>query len=345
MIGSMPSSLEKNGLPRLRALPGTEHALPAWDPFPTAPRACPFCGGHGGDVLVRPDGLPVAQCPGCRCCHVSLQLTAALLDKYYAGYWSHAQPRLLTEELARYMLSSAPARAKADHTLRKIGALAGGWRGARVLDVGCGFGEKTSMMRALGAAVRGIDVAADAVAFVSQRLGIEASRTTLEEDPGQPGSCDVVTMFEFIEHPLDPLAVIGAAVRRLRPGGLLAFVTPNGTAGERHLNASEPWAGFRAEMEHQQYLHVDTVEFIALQFGCRILHLEQYGYRMPEFIEPSATPTSRAPLTPLRRFAKRVPGVRSTVYAFRTAQNRRRAASLPPREGGDYHLFAVLQVR
>lgn len=345
MIGGTALSPSESALPRLRAFPGTERILPAWDPFPTQRRECPWCAGRGADVLLRPDGLPLAQCPGCRCFHVALRLTEAQLERYYAGYWSSANPRLLTDELARYLLASAPRRAAADHTLRKIGALAGGWRGTRVLDVGCGFGEKTSMMRALGAAVRGIDLSADAVAFVAQRLDIAASRTTLERDQGAAGACDVVTMFEFVEHPLDPLAAICAAVRRLRPGGLLAFVTPNGTAGERRLAAPEAWDGFRAEMEHLQYLHVETVEFVARRFGCRILHLEQYGYREPGGAPPAARAAPGRRLSPLCRYAKRVPGVRAAVYALRAAQIRRRAATLPPREAGDYHLFAVLQLK
>ena len=344
MSGSTPLRSDLQELPRLSALPGTEQALPAWDPFPIALRDCPCCGGRGAAVLVRPDGLPVAQCSGCRCFYVALMLTDELLDRYYRGYWGNAKTRLLTEELARYLVSSAPARAAADHTLRKIGTLAGGWPGKRVLDVGCGFGEKTSMMRALGAAVRGIDVAADAVAFVSRHLGVDASRTTLERDPGPPAACDVVTMFEFVEHPLHPLATIEEAVRRLRPGGLLAFVTPNGTAGERRLGSRESWEGFRAEMEHLQYFHVETVAFIARRFGCRILHLEQYGVRAPEDETAAASNALRGRFSRLRLLAKFVPGVRAAVYALRAAQGRRRAAILPHREDGDYHLFAVLQV-
>ena len=332
-------------LPRLDALPGSAFSTPAWNPFPTAPRACPFCAERGVAVLRRPDGLPVAQCPKCHCFYLTLLLSEEQLEQYYAGYWSREKPRSLTDELARYLLASAPGRAAADHTLRKIGALIGGWRGTRVLDVGCGFGEKTSMIHALGAEVRGIDIAAEAVVFVSQRLGLAASRTTLEREHGAAGDCDVVTMFEFVEHPPDPMGAIREAVRRLRPGGFLAFVTPNGTAGERHLAASEAWTGFRADMEHLQYLHVDTVDFIARHFACRVLHLEQYGFREPEDAQPAAAPASGTPLVTLRRLAKALPGMRTAIYALRAAQGRRRAAALLPREGGNYHLFAVLQVR
>ena len=98
-------------------------------------------------------------------------------------------------------------------------------------------------------------------------------------------------------------------------------------------------------MEHLQYLHVDTVIFIARHFGCRILHLEQYGFREAENAQRVVVQTIGARLSPLRRHLKCIPGVRSAVYALRMAQTRSRSAFLPPRESGDYHLFAVLQIR
>ncbi len=152
-------------------------------------------------------------------------------------------------------------------------------------------------------------------------------------------------MFEFIEHPLEPLRSLNAAVSKMRAGGLLAIVTPNGTAGEGWRNGQEGWIGFRADLEHMQYLHVEAVDYLAHSLGCRIVHLEQYGFRSPDNIaqgrKGSYHMTTGNPR--LRGLLKDIPGVRQTVYAVRDLQGRLRAIGAPALDTGLYHLFVVLQ--
>jgi SAM-dependent methyltransferase len=246
--------------------------------------------------------------------------------------------------MARYLVSSAEKRASADYCMRKITSLFGTWQRARVLDVGCGFGEKATMMTALGASVVGLDISADAVKFTDKKLGIEAYDSPVEAWPDKRNSFDIVTMFEFIEHPVDPLRSLEAAVSKLARGGLLVIVTPNGTAGDKGtFPLHKDWPGFRVDLEHMQYLHVDTVDYLAHKLHCRILHCEQVGFRPLDDFSEDQGETPFISLHALRLFIKGIPGVRKAVYAFRDLQMRRRAAAIPPLDAGIYHLFAILQ--
>ncbi len=315
-----------------------------WDPFPTERRGCPFCGEYSAPLFLRPDDLPVSQCSRCRCFYVSLRIADEVLRQFYDSYWSATCPRPLTDEMARYLLSSAGNRASSDVCIRKLTALRGGWNGAQVLDLGCGFGEKATMMRALGASVTGLDISAAAVKFMTDQLEMEAYGSTIEEWAGKKSFFDIVTMFEFVEHLLDPYGSLMAVVDKIRTGGLLVIVTPNGTAGDR---AAFPlhgeWIGFRVDLEHMQYLHVDTIDYLAHKLDCRILHCEQMGFRALDDVARCGRETTRISSRRIRRFIKAIPGVRSAVYAFRNLQMRRRAAARPPLDTGVYHLFAVLQ--
>ena len=133
-----PSQIEK--------LDSLDSRIPVWDPFPVERRSCPFCGEYSDPLFLRPDNLPVSQCGQCRCFYVSLRVADEELRKLYDSYWSEISPRPLTDEMARYLVSSARNRAYTDICMRKLTALLSTWEGARVLDLGCGFGEKATMM-------------------------------------------------------------------------------------------------------------------------------------------------------------------------------------------------------
>lgn len=329
----------------LKTLPPIDYRIPEWQPFPTEQRACPFCGTDSRPLFLRPDKLPVSQCRRCRCFYVAVKLSYDVLQRFYDQYWEVTCPRPLTDEMAMYLISSASRRFKNDHSIQKLNTLAGGLQAKRVLDIGCGFGEKAVIFKSLGATVTGLDIAPDVVAFMSEKLGVEAYHTTVEEFEGDKAHYDIVTMFEFIEHPLDPMAAMNAALTRIRTGGLIAIVTPNGTAGEGSISSKgNKWVGFQTDLEHMQYLHVDTIDYLARALRCRIVHLEQYGFRpLDDVLTVPCSHKQFGVPPPVRRFLKRIPGMRRAIYALHDLTSLANAINQPLRDAGDYHLFAVLQ--
>jgi 2-polyprenyl-6-hydroxyphenyl methylase/3-demethylubiquinone-9 3-methyltransferase len=102
-----------------------------------------------------------------------------------------------------------------------------------VLDVGCGGGILSESMALSGATVTGIDLAQSGLAVARlhledsgldidyQHISVEA----LAED--QPGSFDVVTCMEMLEHVPNPSSVIASCSALVKPGGSLFFSTIN----------------------------------------------------------------------------------------------------------------------
>jgi len=108
-------------------------------------------------------------------------------------------------------------------------------RGARVLDIGCGGGLLSEALAQSGADVTAIDLAPELVK-VARLHGLESGvtvdyRVQAAEDLAaeQPGSFDVVTCMEMLEHVPDPGAIIAACHRLLKPGGQLFLSTVNRT--------------------------------------------------------------------------------------------------------------------
>ena len=105
--------------------------------------------------------------------------------------------------------------------------------GKRVLDVGCGGGILAEAMARLGAEVTGIDAGKTPLEVAKLHLlesGLQVDyRQMLVEDLAQdmPGSFDVVTCMEMLEHVPDPASVIASCATLVKPGGQVFFSTIN----------------------------------------------------------------------------------------------------------------------
>ena len=106
--------------------------------------------------------------------------------------------------------------------------------GKRVLDVGCGGGILADSMARRGAEVLGIDLASKAIkvaqlhALEAETQGVsyrEISAEALVVE--QPGSFDMVTCMEMLEHVPDPSLVVNACAGLVKPGGHVFFSTIN----------------------------------------------------------------------------------------------------------------------
>ncbi|MFV1972799.1 MAG: bifunctional 2-polyprenyl-6-hydroxyphenol methylase/3-demethylubiquinol 3-O-methyltransferase UbiG, partial [Thiohalobacterales bacterium] len=108
-----------------------------------------------------------------------------------------------------------------------------GLKGKKVLDVGCGGGLLSEAMAERGAIVTGIDMgkAPLNVARLHQLesgLDIDYRQVTAEQlAQEQPGSFDVVTCLEMLEHVPDPEAVIAACTTLIRDDGRIFLSTIN----------------------------------------------------------------------------------------------------------------------
>ena len=110
-------------------------------------------------------------------------------------------------------------------------------KGLRVLDVGCGGGILADAMARKGAEVLGIDLASKALkvaqlhALEAQTAGVEYREISAEAlAVEQPGTFDVVTCMEMLEHVPDPTLVVKACAILVKPGGHVFFSTINRNA-------------------------------------------------------------------------------------------------------------------
>ena len=105
--------------------------------------------------------------------------------------------------------------------------------GRRVLDVGCGGGILTEAMARQGALAKGIDLAEKSLKVaglhkLESGVAVDYECVSAEDLAArEPGSFDLVTCMEMLEHVPDPASTVRACAALVKPGGQVFFSTLN----------------------------------------------------------------------------------------------------------------------
>lgn len=113
--------------------------------------------------------------------------------------------------------------------------------GGTLLDIGCGDGSFLQVAQTCGWDVIGIDPDPKVVANCRSQ-GWNVLQGDIEQFYDKERLFDVITMNHVIEHVHDPLAVLKACHRLLKPGGQLWLETPN-IDSFGHLQYGRNWRG------------------------------------------------------------------------------------------------------
>jgi SAM-dependent methyltransferase len=119
---------------------------------------------------------------------------------------------------------------KLHHLLRLVDF--DGYRGRRVLDVGCGAGTDLVRFARGGAGVTGVDISSSAIAlarqnFAQQGLDADLREANGERLPFEDDVFDLVYAHGVVQYTPDPRALVRECRRVLKPGGAAVFQVYN----------------------------------------------------------------------------------------------------------------------
>lgn len=138
-----------------------------------------------------------------------------------ARYGTRDFPALRLGTLLLAIASSQ--RARVDAGMRHLPRACGD---ARLLDVGCGDGNFLRRAKSAGWSTIGVDPDPNAVA-AARAHGLDVREGGIEVFGDAKGLFDGITLSHVIEHVHDPLALLSACERLLKPGGWVWVDTPN----------------------------------------------------------------------------------------------------------------------
>ena len=194
-------------------------------------RACPICRTPPGAAWFdTQDGYRYVRCRACEMVYVPEFLPLNIWDEYFGGM-PEARDHL-RRQLEASIAEEAVVRDR-DRFGRYLNALKNHGLtlpGARLLDIGSFTGAWLRVAAEHKMIVCGVEGLADAVRFSRDRFpGIRMEHATAEQiepaDYDEP--FEVVTLWETLEHTVDPLRALGQAAGLMKPGAWLALTVPN----------------------------------------------------------------------------------------------------------------------
>ena len=161
----------------------------------------------------------LARCGTCRFVFAGRLPTAEVLTGHYEGYGRDDPDSPITRRRYDELLDGFESRRQTN----------------RILDMGCGVGYFLEHAARRGWEVHGTEVGEEALEL-NRAKGIAMREAPASPEDYEPGSFDVVTAFEVVEHVADPAAEARTLARILRPdGGLFYCTTPNFASASRRL--------------------------------------------------------------------------------------------------------------
>jgi SAM-dependent methyltransferase len=184
------------------------------------------------DLAWRKNGYVIVRCPSCRLVFRAQPPDEQTLSQIYdEDYFRDRPDRADRHGYADYLRDAPLHRANARRRLRLLAAEMP--ERGRLLDVGCAAGFFVDEARLAGWEASGVDVSATMVDWARAQLGIPVICATFAHADVSP-HLDAITMWDYIEHSIDPRRDLDPAREHLRPGGILMLSTGDiGAAGAR----------------------------------------------------------------------------------------------------------------
>jgi 2-polyprenyl-3-methyl-5-hydroxy-6-metoxy-1,4-benzoquinol methylase len=222
-------------------------------------RPCPTCASTEETLELEKDHMRIVRCTRCDLVFVNPTFDQEHYQEVYASQAYQDIVRDLGINSHDYRVKRFGAervRIMGEHLRIPNG------RAPRYLDVGCSTGFVVEAAQANGWTATGIDLNPSAIAFGRSR-GLDVRTVALEAAGLAAGTFDAVSLFDVLEHLLEPGRTLRACVDLLAPGGILFLYVPNFDSASRLLMGAN--AHFIWPTHHLNYYTPTTIRDLMLR--------------------------------------------------------------------------------
>lgn len=187
---------------------------------------CNLCLMNNANLLFVKDCYKIVKCQSCGLIYVNPRPTANRLSEFYnatdSAIWN-------SEASDMYELYTTNKNWVTNYyyqlRLKPIEQLCS--KPGRLLDVGCASGVFLAVARELGWETYGFEPQESTSRIARDKLDLNIFSATSLRDYFPDEYFDVVSIWDVLEHTMDPMGILKDINRVLKPGGILQLRTPN----------------------------------------------------------------------------------------------------------------------
>jgi SAM-dependent methyltransferase len=231
-----------------------------------APELCPACGQTGAKKWLRgPDrfhgrqqAYTLVRCPACSLVWLSQPPTAEEMHRHYTDAYDQ--------------LISAAGQNSPERWRDRKQTLAQYKQSGALLDLGCSSGAFLESLQGKQWELHGIEMSRDSARTAEARSGAQVFVGHILDASFPPGSFDVITCFDVLEHLYEPRRVMARVREWLKPGGIFYVLVPNVDSAEARVFGSY-WHGLELP-RHLFHYSPASLKFLAESAGLREVSVE-----------------------------------------------------------------------
>jgi 2-polyprenyl-3-methyl-5-hydroxy-6-metoxy-1,4-benzoquinol methylase len=152
----------------------------------------------------------------------------------------------------------------------------------KLLDLGCSSGAFLEVARELGFQAEGLEPAHQA-AITAQQKGFTVHIGTIESVHLPENSFDAITLFEVIEHIKDPVMLLNACQRILKPGGVIMIGTGNTDSWTvKIMKARWEYFDMGKHGGHISFFNKSSIKMLATQCKLKPVYVKTRAFKFFE---------------------------------------------------------------
>jgi len=238
-------------------------------------RPCPTCGSNDARHELDKDHMRLVRCRRCDLVYV----TPTFDEAHYKTVYASAEYQEIVRDLGIKSHQYRVERFGRERVALMAPHLT--TERPRYLDVGCSTGFVVEAARDAGWDAIGIDLNPSAIEFGRTR-GLDLRAAALEDAGFANATFDVVSLFDVLEHLLDPVDTLRACTRLLRRGGIVFLYVPNYDSASRLLMGRD--AHFIWPTHHLNYYTPVTIRDLMAREGLETVYVATEGLDVADYL-------------------------------------------------------------
>jgi SAM-dependent methyltransferase len=244
--------------------------------------SCDLCGLDNTRVFfkkkdkfgITDDEFNVVECRNCGLLYINPRPSVEEIKKFYPDTYSWKETleadSFLTkwvrrlEKSYRYHLLKNEVSKVVKFTGRSFG---------RVLDIGCGTGDRLDVFRSKGFETYGVETS-DSADYGKEHLNLNVSKGNLFSVRFPDRFFDIVTLYNVLEHTHDPMRVCDEIHKILKDDGFLVIQVPNKNSLQ-HRIFKKRWAAFDVPRD-LYYFGIESLRSLLGKVGFTVTKMDHF---------------------------------------------------------------------